>query len=84
MNTPVSLKIQRILLKKGINMPVRTTIADVVMWLYKNHRIWIEVTMDANEKFCWASRQFRACNNNLDSPEEAYDAAFEYVLENRV
>lgn len=58
------------------------SIAEVVMWLYEKHGIWIEVTTDVNGKFCWLVKQFRASNNNFNSPTEAYEAAIDYTLKN--
>jgi hypothetical protein len=58
------------------------TIADVVMWFYEKHGIWIEVTTDVFGKFCWIVKSKRASNNNFNSPTEAYEAAIEYALNN--
>ena len=44
MNTPVSFELEQLLLNKGIDMPVKVTVAEVVMWLYEKHGIWIEVS----------------------------------------
>ena len=54
------------------------TIAEVVMWLYEKHGIWISVGSIDD------STIFRHCFSNIDfnSPTEAYEAAIEYVLEN--
>lgn len=60
------------------------TIAEVVMWLYKKHGIWIEVTTDVYSKFCWLVKEFRASQNNYNSPTEAYEAAIEYTLNNLI
>lgn len=95
MNTPASLEIEKLLLKKGIDMPVQPTIGDVVMWLYKKHGIWIGVQpTSVVGKF-----QFRTYwnNNNVmnqhwnnsmskifNSPTEAYEAAIEYCLTNLI
>jgi hypothetical protein len=43
MNTSVSLELDRLLLEKNIPMPVNPTIAEVVMWLYEKHGIWVSV-----------------------------------------
>lgn len=58
------------------------TIADVVMWLYEKHDIWIVVfpteenwTFDIFNKIeCVKSESF------INSPTEAYEAAIEYTL----
>lgn len=63
----------------NINAP---TIADVIMWLYEKHDIWIVVfpteenwTFDIFNKIeCVKSESF------INSPTEAYEAAIEYTL----
>ena len=88
MNTPVSLEIEKLLLKKGIDMPVQPTIGDVVMWLYKKHGIWIEVIeTDLFNKFFFQIKRkdnTRLKNGDFNSPTEAYEAAIEYVLTNLI
>ena len=65
------------------------TIAEVVMWLYEKHEIWIYpililenrkfvINIDKIEpKFQWQIELF-------DSPTKAYEAAILYVLENLI
>ena len=55
------------------------TIAEVVMWFYNTHRIWVGVS-DVDD-----STIFRHTFSNEDfyTPEEAYEAAFEYLLNNK-
>lgn len=55
MNTPVSLELDRLLLEKNIPTPVNTTIADVVMWLYEKHGIWISVECDCYGELWYSS-----------------------------
>ena len=56
------------------------TIAEVVMWLYEKHGIWISV--DSIDD----STIFRHCFSNIDfnSPTEAYEDAIEYTLNNLI
>lgn len=93
MNTPVTIEIERVLIKKGIAMPVKTTIAEVVMWLYEKHGIWISVTKDisvnwANEYFdYYILRHNKSTGSNIGgtqptSPTEAYLSAITHVLNN--
>ena len=92
MNTPVSLKIEKLLIEKDIDMPVKTTIADVVMWLYEKHGIWTVVNVnimgswyfehfDLKEK---RNAQFKPTDTHYDSPTEAYEAAIIYTLKNLI
>lgn len=60
------------------------TIAEVVMWLYEKHGIWIEVTTDTHNNFCWLIKEFKASNNNFNSPIEAYEAAILHTLKNLI
>lgn len=68
------------------------TIAEVVMWLYEKHEIWINVQpfYRITDHFIWVYDIFK--NNytkeelppskGVNSPTEAYEAAIKYVLEN--
>ena len=107
MNTPVKFELAKLLEEQGypfefitvgelkevpLNIP---TIADVVMWLYEKHGIWIGVQPTSIVgKF-----QFRTYYNNkgvmnqhwndsmskqFNSPTEAYEAAIEYTLNNLI
>lgn len=81
-------------LKKGwIDAP---TIAEVVMWLYEKHGIWISVDIDGEnfdifyflvyrnheERVKEYIKKFNDenYNTNYKTPAEAYEAAFEYTL----
>lgn len=57
---------------------VDITIADVVMWLYEKHGIWVSVYSIDD------STIFRHCFSNIDfnSPTEAYTAGIKYCLAN--
>ena len=50
MNTEVNITIQKLLLNLEVDMPVKTTISDVIMWIYKKHGIWIEVSLTDNTR----------------------------------
>jgi hypothetical protein len=56
------------------------TIADVAMWLYEKHGIWISVDLIDD------STIFRHSFSNIDfkSPTEAYEAAIDYTLNNLI
>lgn len=92
MNTPVTLEIEKLLIEKDIDMPVSPTIADVVMWLYKKHSIWI--CIDKAEGFDWWKFNIRMLKDvgyvyggfgsDFNSPIEAYSQAVEYVLKNLI
>ena len=64
------------------------TIAEVVMWLYEKHGIWVSVTMSYSGLF-W----LRIAKQNKDeidteesfnSPTEAYSQAIEFTLKNLI
>jgi hypothetical protein len=64
------------------------TIAEVVMWLYEKHEIWISVDPE-NDKDTWfhtisynKSETIFGNYNTYNSPTEAYEAAIEYALNN--
>jgi len=63
------------------------TIAEVVMWLYEKHGIWIsvfstdDVTMFSYKISC---RQGHNYSPNFNSPTEAYEAAIVYTLNNLI
>ena len=92
MNTPVSLNLDKLLLEKGIDMPVSPTIADVVMRLYKKHGIWISVDMVFGEDqtgFWYCIREskeddFAVQSDDYGTVTEAYESAIEYVLNNLI
>ena len=92
MNTLVSFELDKLLLSKNIDMPVNPTIADVVMWLYEKHGIWISSDFsEVDESFTYKihlinsdnlPRIFTDCGYN--SPTEAYEAAIIYTLNNLI
>ena len=59
------------------------TIADVVMWLYKEHNIWISVDPD-NDTDTWFYTISHGTSTtvfgNYSGPIEAYEGAIEHVL----
>ena len=77
---------------------VDITIADVVMWLYEKHGIWVSVkTIKWNYEHNTIRFNYNICkfnhNNSSDitdvvydfnSPTEAYEAAIEYTLKNLI
>ena len=77
---------------KTVNAP---TIAEVVMWLYEKHGIWISVIDVSPSHILWeyqiskkevgliySSGQYPTQHNY--SPTEAYEAAIEYTLNNLI
>ena len=62
------------------------TIAEVVMWLYEKHGIWVDVVLSRNRKqftFMIQSLGFdedKFLNEYYNSPTEAYEAAIIYTL----
>lgn len=87
MNTPISFEIDKLLLSKNIDMPVNPTIADVVMWLYKEHGIWISVDPD-NDTDIWfytiSHNKSEVVFGNYNGPIEAYEKAIEHVLNSMI
>ena len=107
MNTPVKFELAKLLKEKGFDIKIdyglsqilnnkpAPTIAEVVMWLYEKHGIWIGVQPTSIVgKF-----QFRTYYNNkgvmnqhwndsmskqFNSPTEAYEAAITYCLNNLI
>ena len=67
-------------------------IAEVVMWLYEKHGIWISVQHRINgEDYVEFESNIRGkfkhslnLHNNFNSPTEAYEAAIEYTLKNLI
>jgi len=93
MNKSVSFELAKLLKEKGFDEPCpnlyyqperckKPTIADVVMWLYEKHNIWIVCfPTDGGWSFdifiktdCIKSESF------INSPTEAYEAGIEYIL----
>ena len=100
MNTPVNFEIAKLLKEKGypfefitvgelkevpLNIP---TIAEVVMWLYEKHGVWITACIVADSYFSyWLHNKNRALQDtksNWLTPTEAYEAAIEYCLTNLI
>ena len=53
----------------------------VVEWLRINHGIWISVNPDNDNKFQYVIYGMCECSeHSYDSPQEAYLAAFDYLL----
>lgn len=87
MNTPVSLEIDRLLIAKGIDMPVSTTLADVVMWLYEKRGVWISVKerkhTEEQTPFVSYIGSMRV-TGRFSIPTEAYEIAVKYCLKNLI
>ena len=66
------------------------TIAEVVMWLYEKHGIWIGVQRDWDAGQCLGFEGIIDGNDGiintktLNSPTEAYEAGIKHVLENLI
>lgn len=104
MNTPVSFNTAKLLNSKGLpgvytfyknekqyNLNYnKYTIADVVMWIYNKHGIWI-ISKKVNGLNKWFAQIYNnnandLCDTNIIniSPVEAYTAAIEYTLNNLI
>lgn len=82
--------------RKGDVYTSAPTIAEVVMWLYEKHGIWIRVTpipySDNLTHWRWEHMSTNYFTRNLKwkkeqdymSPTEAYEAAIEYTLNNLI
>lgn len=74
-------------LVEGISAP---TIAEVVMWLYEKHGVWISVQPISMHKwkFYLYTNSITSVQNislvEANSPTEAYEAAIEYTLKNLI
>lgn len=66
------------------------TIAEVVMWLYEKHGIWISVNRESESGVFFFSVDkdkgdfFYDKGDDFNSPTEAYEAAIEYTLKNLI
>ena len=64
------------------------TIAEVIMWLYEKHGIWISVKLGYGHEYVVQSTQspfsFIYSDGTYNSPTEAYEAAIEYTLKNLI
>ena len=83
----ISLTIRRFNLEK-VYYP-SPTIAEVVMWLYEKHEIWIEVSLDLSntQMFDYEIQKkhfLKLSEERFNSPTEAYEAAIEYTLNNLI
>lgn len=94
MNINVSKEISDLLKQKGYKWTY-PTIADVVMWIYEKHKIWISVNATEDLKSFWYEIHLDAIKSeicgggriwytgkNCNSPIESYEAAIEYTLNN--
>lgn len=86
MNKLVSFELEKLLLEKNIDMPVQTTISDVVMWLYEKHGIWISSSV-VNGRFRYEitkthGNYFEYSSFDYILPTEAYEKAIFYCLTN--
>lgn len=71
--------------RKGEVYTSAPTIAEVVMWLYEKHSIWISVDFDTKKWFeviTVLNENNRIIQNGHNSQTEAYEAAIKYCLEN--
>lgn len=106
MNTHVNFETAKLLKEKGFDLPSEIllsneidytkhfstpTIAEVVMWLYEKHGIWITVCVIGADGFgYWLHNQDRKRLNpddqggDFNSPTEAYSAAINYILKNLI
>lgn len=104
MNTPIKFEIAKLLKEKGFMNGIHydgvggyftnTTIAEVIMWLYERHRIWIWVEKQYNPIYfrpvidCTTptSKTHRPGFSRLltMSPTEAYIAAIQWTLNNLI
>ncbi len=105
MNTDISFSIAKLLEEKGYDEPCanlyyeperckKPTIADVVMWLYEKHGIWIDVSLNQFSKpndLQWmysiiftSDCTYSHSPKSYNSPTEAYEAAIEYILKSNL
>lgn len=74
--------------RKGDVYTSAPTIAEVVMWLYEKHGIWISVyeykdhAADVNDNYMFRTSYTKL--REFNSPTEAYEAAIEYCLTNLI
>lgn len=63
------------------------TIAEVVMWLYEKHGIWIacNISPDFETFSCYVvNKKIGYDTEEFNSPTEAYSQAIEYVIKNLI
>ena len=74
------------------NVYFAPTIAEIVMWCFKKHGIWISVVQNEYlDKFQYTLTQKKSNSWNIvdndklfNSPTEAYEAAIEYTFKNLI
>ena len=79
--------IQDCLIRNNCDWKIQTpTIAEVVMWLYEKHGIWISVLQHTkNGKGIYFESVVNLMTfSGYDSPTEAYEAAIIYTLKNLI
>jgi hypothetical protein len=76
------------------NAILAPTIAEVVMWCFNTHKIWITVDININGKFTWLLRQFNpkdiaweirnptSIKEYFNNPDDAYSSGISYFLNN--
>jgi len=75
--------------------PYAPTIAEVVMWLYEKHQIWVHamksfkeftpyIQCDWNYKQDAIKEVLKFMEKRFNSPTEAYEAAIEFTLNNLI
>ena len=51
------------------------TIAEVIMWLYEKHNIWIEISLTDNSRHLYFDYTITTSNNRDYNDEECFDSA---------
>lgn len=62
-------------------------ISDVVMWIYKNYNIWINVFKHDKNEFYWSidtDEQEFTSDDSFKLPTESYEDAIKYILKNLI
>ena len=80
--------------KSQPHLIIAPTIAEVVMWLYEKHEIWVEASLNQFSKprylqWMYSIIFIKDCTyshspKSYKSPTEAYEAAIEYTLKNLI
>ena len=106
MNTHVNFETAKLLKEKGFDITTKEsyierleysflvrsapTIAEVVMWLYETHKLWIEVNL-GDYGFYWTitSKEINIVAESkykirINSPTEAYEAAIKHTLKHLI
>lgn len=106
MNKPVNFNLAKLLNSKGLPgtkvfydnkkhyslNSKKYTIADVIMWLYETHGIWI-ISIPEGISTTWCFSMFNVDpkkgriifeSPSCDSPTEAYEKAIKYTLNNLI